>query len=155
MIQIRPFKKADTLKTALLITKVFKEFNRFEASPKGLNKFSKSYDPKYIPFEDLYKKLHKPFSFVAVETGDVVGVIRGDSERIFSLFIDGSFQRQGIGKKLVETYLKAIKKQGSKFVKVRSSILAVPFYASLDFKKTTGVRNPHGIKMINMKKFLS
>lgn len=155
MIKIRKFIKKDTANTALLMVDVYKKFNQGEATKEGLKKYVDSVHPNKVPLDKLYKKLNKPVAFVATDNDKIIGVIRGTPDRINSLFVDGKYQKQGIGKKLVEFFVKTSKKQGIKFIKVRSSVFAVKFYQAMGFKKTTGLRNPHGIKMYNMKKALS
>lgn len=155
MIKIRKFTKKDTEETALLMVNVYKEFNHKEATKKGIRDYVETVHPDYVPLDKLFEKLNKPVAFVAINKEKVIGVVRGNVDRINSLFVAGKFQKQGIGRKLVERFIKAAKGQGTEYIKVRSSVLAVPFYKSMGFKKTTGLRNPHGMKMYNMKKILN
>jgi len=154
MIKIRKFTKKDTANTALLMVKVYKKFNQGEATKKGLQEYVDSVHPDKVPPEKLYKKLHKPVAYVVTDNDKIVGIIRGTPDRINSLFVDGKYQKQGIGKKLVEFFVRVAKKQNVQFIKVRSSVFAVSFYEAMGFKKTTGLRQPHGMKMYNMKKVL-
>lgn len=155
MFKIRKFKKKDTANTALLMVNVYKKFNQGEATKKGLQEYVNSIHPKKVPLDKLYKKLNKTIAFVATDKEKIIGVVRGTPDRINSLFVEGKYQKQGVGKKLVEFFVSAAKKQGAKFIKVRSSVSAVPFYKAMGFKKTTGLRQPHGMKMYNMRKTLS
>ncbi|MBL4694604.1 GNAT family N-acetyltransferase [Candidatus Gracilibacteria bacterium] len=154
MIEIRKFSKKDTTEVALLMVNVYKEFNREEATKSGWEDYLNTVHPDKVPFEKLYNKLNKAVAFVAIDRGKVIGIVRGTPERINSLFVNGKYQGKGIGKKLVGKFLDAAKKLGVKDVRVRSSVLAVPFYKAMGFKKTTGLRNPHGMKMYNMKRLL-
>jgi GNAT superfamily N-acetyltransferase len=155
MIKIRKFTKKDTVNTALLMVNVYKKFNQGESTKKGLQEYVNSVHPDKVPLDKLYKKLNKPIAFVATDKDKIIGVVRGNPDRINSLFVDGKYQKKGVGKKLVEFFVRAAKKQGAEFIKVRSSVFAVPFYEAMGFKKTTGLRRPHGMKMYNMKKALS
>lgn len=155
MFKIRKFTKKDTANAALLMVNVYKKFNQGEATKKGLQEYVNSIHPKKVPLDKLYKKLNKPLVFVATDKEKIIGIIRGTSDRINSLFVAGKYQKQGVGKKLVEFFISTAKKRGAKFIKVRSSVFAVPFYKAMGFKKTTGLRRPHGMKMYNMKRVLS
>ena len=155
MIKIRKFTKKDTANTALLMVKVYKKFNQGEATKKGLQEYVNSVHPYKVPLDKLYQKLNKSIAFVATDNNKIIGIVRGTPERINSLFVDGKYQKQGIGKKLVEFFVRTAKKQGAEFIKVRSSVFALSFYQAMGFKKTTGLRQPHGMKMYNMKKALS
>ena len=155
MFKIKKFTKKDTANTALLMVHVYKKFNQGEATKKGLQEYVDSVHPDKVPLDKLYKKLNKPIAFVATDKEKIIGIVRGTPDRINTLFVDGRYQKQGVGKKLVEFFVSAAKKKGIKFIRVRSSVFAVPFYKAMGFKKTTGLRHPHGMKMYNMKKALS
>lgn len=152
MFKIRKFTKKDTANTALLMVNVYKKFNQGEATKEGLQEYVNSVHPDKVPLNKLYTKLNKPIAFVAVDKEKIIGIVRGTPDRINSLFVDGKYQKQGVGKKLVEFFVSASKKSGATFIKVRSSVFAVPFYEAMGFKKTTGLRRPHGMKMYNMKR---
>ena len=143
-----------------MIDTILASVNQFQSdinsrkTKKGLQEYVDSVHPDKVPPEKLYKKLHKPVAYVVTDNDKIVGIIRGTPDRINSLFVDGKYQKQGIGKKLVEFFVRVAKKQNVQFIKVRSSVFAVSFYEAMGFKKTTGLRQPHGMKMYNMKKVL-
>ena len=94
-------------------------------------------------------------SFVAIENKKVIGVIRGNRGCIFNLFVDGVFHGKGIGKILVNVFERKAKDLGASEIKIRASLYAVPFYSSRGYKKTTGIKKMHEIKMQPMRKFLN
>src|SRR3989338_3929256 len=136
MFKIRKFTKKDTANTALLMVNVYKKFNQGEATKKGLQEYVNSVHPDKIPLDKLYNKLNKPIAFVATDKEKIIGIVRGTPDIINSLFVDGKYQKQGVGKKLVEFFVSASKKTGANFIKVRSSVFAVSFYKAMGFKKT-------------------
>ena len=79
--------------------------------------------------------------FVAEDEGEIVGVLRGRKERIQSLFVRGDYHRRGIGRQLVECCEEQCIRQGAAAIKVASTLLAVPFYLAMGYKRTTGIRN--------------
>lgn len=79
--------------------------------------------------------------FVAEDEGEIVGVLRGRKERIQSLFVRGGYHRRGIGGQLVERCEEECIRQGAEIIKVASTLLAVPFYLVMGYKRTTGIRN--------------
>ena len=155
MIKIRKFTKKDTENAALLMIEVYKKFNLKEATKKGIDDFVNFLHPDKVPSAKLYTRLNKPIFFIAKDKQKIIGLIRGTPDKISSLFIHGNYQKQGLGKKLIELYEIASKKQNSKSIKVRASLLAVPFYKKMGFKKTTGLRMFQGMKMYPMKKELN
>lgn len=68
---------------------------------------------------------------------EIVGVLRGRSDRLQSLFVAGDRHRQGIGRRLVESFERRI---GPSVVRVAATLYAVPFYQALGYRKTTGRR---------------
>ena len=78
--------------------------------------------------------------FVAEDDGEIVGVLRGKPDKLQSLFVRKDHHRQGIGRKLVETFEQASIQQGTAAIRVAATLYAVPFYQKLGYKKTTGVR---------------
>jgi N-acetylglutamate synthase-like GNAT family acetyltransferase len=81
-----------------------------------------------------------------------VGLIRGGPRNIGNLFVSGRFQRKGIGRRLVESFEREARRLESKGLHVQSTLYATPFYQTMGFKRTTGVRNLKGHKMQPMMK---
>jgi GNAT superfamily N-acetyltransferase len=77
---------------------------------------------------------------VAEEGDEIVGVLRGRSDKLQSLFVRGDHHREGIGRRLVERFEQVCRAEGTRTIKVQSTLHAVAFYAALGYKKTTGVR---------------
>ena len=78
--------------------------------------------------------------FVAEKDGEVVGVLRGRKDKLQSLFVRGDLHRQGIGRRLVERFERDCVEQGSDVIRLMATLFAVPFYQTLGYKKSTGVR---------------
>ncbi len=60
-----------------------------------------------------------------------------------SLFVNGSFHRQGIGRRLVERFEKEYLGRGVTVFKLWATLYAVPFYQAMGYRKSTGVRFIH------------
>lgn len=157
MIKIRKFRKADTKEVALLIKKTFKRFNSKDYFKKSaVHEFINSFDPNKNTISKIYEKFLKtPIFYVAENNNKIVGMVRGRPDRIVNLFVDEVYQKKGIGKKLVEKFEAVARKYNTKEIKIRSSIFAVPFYEKMGYRKTTGIRNFHGLKVWPMKKTIS
>ena len=78
--------------------------------------------------------------YVAEDGKEVVGVLRGRANVLASLFVCGDRHRQGIGRKLVERFERDSREQGIEWIRVAATVFAVPFYQSIGYKKTTGIR---------------
>ncbi len=78
--------------------------------------------------------------FVAEKDGEIVGVLRGRTDKLQSLFVRGDLHRQGIGRRLVERFEHECIGQGAVEIKLMSTLYAVPFYQAMGYKKSTGVR---------------
>jgi GNAT superfamily N-acetyltransferase len=155
-MKIRKFSEKDSIKVAKLAMRTFKKYN-------GLDFFDKEaitgaldfFDPDKNTKEELIEKFRKSYIFYVAEEGNsIIGMIRGISDRISSLFVDENWHKNGIGKKLIEHFEVEARKNKSTYIKIRSSLYAVNFYQKVGYKKTTGMRNHMGLKIYNMKKKL-
>ena len=57
-----------------------------------------------------------------------------------SLFVGRQYHRQGIGRALVERFEQEYTARGSTVFKLASTLHAVPFYLSVGYRRSTGVR---------------
>jgi len=152
MLRIRRYQDGDAKAVARLISKTYAQFNSTEGSPEAVQQYVARYNPDG-DFEEIRKRLRRtPCCWVAVDDSRVVGVIRGIGNRLINLFIAGPYQRRGIAARLVRRYEMSRRKAGYSEVVLRSSLYAVPFYQAVGYKKTTGVRTLHGLKVQPMKK---
>ncbi len=154
MTRIRKLQKKDVGDVAFLVFNTFKKFNSEEYFKKeGVQRYLDMYDIKKNTLEELYKKFQKSSLFyVALIDKKIVGIIRGDLGKIINLYVSGSYHKRGIGRKLVNKFESVAKREGTKEIKIKASLYAVPFYEKMGYKKTTGVRNFKGIKVWPMKK---
>jgi ribosomal protein S18 acetylase RimI-like enzyme len=155
-MRIRKYRKSDTKQVADLIVETFRKYNGREYYTKSaIRRYLDQYDTKKNSLEKLHAAFLRSVPFFVAEDGlRIVGMIRGSKNGIGNLFVLGSCHRRGIGEKLVKRFEKQVRKLKSKKLKVRSTIFATPFYQSMGFKKTTGIRNFRGHKMQPMKKDL-
>ena len=144
MISIRKYNQDDAQAVGILVADTYSEYNLSFASPEELEKllgpfwFARSDEPDHQ--EAIAAVIEAEMVFVAVEEGEVVGVLRGRKERLQSLFVRADHHRMGIGRQLVERFEDECRRQGSRQVKVSATLYAVPFYTRMGYKKTTGLR---------------
>lgn len=156
MIKIRTFKKNDTYSVAMVISSTFKEFNYKEGDKKAVNWYVGLYDPRGERLEKLKDYFSKSeILYVATHNDRIVGVILGNKEHLYNLFVTGRYHQKGIGKRLVRKFEKTCRDKGSKSIRTRASIYATPFYLKLGYKRTTGTRNFKGIRINPMKKTIN
>lgn len=150
---IRKLKNSDINETCLLIMNVFSKFNSNEGSKKATQDYLNYYDPQKNKIEELIENFSKnPINFIAIENNKIIGIIRGRTEKITNLYVDGTMHKKGIGRALVEKFEKEAINKGSKKIKIKASLFAIPFYQKLGYKKTTGIRKFIGFKTQPMKK---
>jgi len=157
MVEFRKFKEDDIKSVAKIKESVFKKFNKDEYFKKdAVLKYLERTNPKKPKKEllEVFRISKDSIFFVAENKGKIIGYISGRKNKIGNLFVLGNFHKKGIGKELICLFEKEAKKQNSKFIKINSSIYAVSFYQKMGYKKTTGVRNFHGLKSQPMKKLL-
>ncbi len=67
-------------------------------------------------------------------------LLRGSPGRLHSLFVAGERHRRGIGRRLMDAFEDECRRRGAEKITMASTLYAVPFYQSLGYKKSTGVR---------------
>ncbi len=154
-MKIRKFQTKDTKEAALLARNVFMKYNGLDYFEKeGVERTLIALDPEKNP--NLSEDFKKTSIFYVAEEGNkIIGIIRGTKERMNSFFVDESYQKKGIGRKLVSKFEETAKKSGSQKIKVEASLYAVPFYQKVGYKKSTGMRNFKGLKVFPMRKTLT
>ena len=57
-----------------------------------------------------------------------------DESSLFSIFVDPNYQKQGVGKKIVETLENDIFFKRAKWIEVPASMAAIPFYKKMGYE---------------------
>ncbi len=153
MIPIRDYCEADSVSVGRLIAETYRTFNLDFAGPDEmadlLGPFQFADSPEPAHQAAIAEVIAAPIVLVAEDAGMIVGVLRGgrvDHKQrtvLQSLFVDGRYHRQGIGRQLVARFEQACQDRGVTVVKLASSLYAVPFYLALGYKRTTGLRTLH------------
>ncbi|MEE4195906.1 MAG: GNAT family N-acetyltransferase [Anaerolineae bacterium] len=145
MVTIRLYTEEDVPGIGRLIADTYSQYNLSflpeEHVGLFLGPFQHAYsdDPEHI--QAIADVVASEIVLVAeADTGEIVGVLRGRKERLASLFVRGDYQRQGIGRKLVERFEQESIKMGAKVIRLAATMYAVPFYAAMGYKRSTGVR---------------
>jgi len=163
MISIRPFKETDAAAAGVLIADTYRRFNLADFSAgkqeEMLGPFAhaRSTDPEHRA--TIASVLQAEMVFVAMDGGELVGILRGRPDKLQSLFVRPDHHREGIGRLLVQAFEQECLQQGSTAVKLMSTLYAVPFYQAQGYKRSTGVRKMHsfegeGLPYQPMKKIL-
>jgi len=79
------------------------------------------------------------------------GLHRDRKNVLASLFVDGTYHRRGIGRKLVERFERDSHKAGVDWIRVATALYAVPFYQSMAYKRTTDIRPCHSFQGTDLK----
>ena len=145
MITIRPYRASDAEHVGRLIADTYSEFNLSTASPEErdrlLGPFKHARSAEQSHQEAIARVLSADMVLVAEEDGEIVGVLRGRTDRLQSLFVRGDHHRRGIGRNLVACFEQACREQGASEIRLVATLYAVPFYQAMGYKKTTGVRS--------------
>jgi putative acetyltransferase len=141
---IRPYRESDAQAVGRLIADTYSRFNLGEFSPDELAKLlgpfrhADSADPAHR--EAIAQVLRAPMLYVADGGDEIAGVLRGRPGRLASLFVRGDRHRQGIGRRLVERFEAESARQGVRVIHLAATLYAIPFYAAMGYRKSTGVR---------------
>lgn len=145
MIKIRPYLESDSETVGKLVADTYNQYNLtflpLEERALYLGPFQFARSPERMHREEIAKVLRAPLVLVAEnEQGEIVGVLRGSKDRLHSLFVRGDHHRMGIGRLLMQHFEQECLHLGSQKITLASSIYAIPFYQSLGYKKSTGLR---------------
>lgn len=160
---IRPYLESDAPAVGQLIHDTYSAFNLAFADPvelpKLLGPFQHAGSTAPAHREAIAQVIRAPMIYVAEDGGEVVGVLRGRSGRLASLFVRGDRHRRGIGRRLVARFEEESRRLGVSEVRLAATLYAIPFYTALGYRKTTGVRNGwsfegRGLRYQPMKKVL-
>ena len=134
--------KTEEWESALsLVWKVFQEYEAPDYPQEGVDEFYQSiHDESYLSLLCIYG------AFVG-ET--LVGVIatRSEGTHIALFFVDGQYQRKGIGKKLFRAVLPDL---GSERMTVNAAPYGVPIYRKLGFNETDTEQTVNGLRFTPM-----
>ena len=160
---IRQYRNEDAIAVGKLIADTYSEFNLSFVPPKELGLFLGPFQYANSPDKDhqeaIVKVIQSEMVVVAEDGGRIVGVLRGRSDRLASLFVSGRFHRQGVGRKLVQRFETECFNRNTNAIKVSATLQAVPFYLAMGYKRTTGIRSGGsfegtGLPVQPMKKWL-
>lgn len=140
----RPYREFDAEQVGQLIADTYTRFNLAFADDDQLGlllgpfRHADSPDPAHRA--EIARVIRSPIVLVAEDGGEIVGVLRGRSERLASLFVRGDHHRRGIGRQLVAEFEEESSRRGDAVIRLASTLYAVPFYTAVGYRRTTGVR---------------
>ncbi|MDO4816508.1 MAG: GNAT family N-acetyltransferase [Bacillota bacterium] len=123
------------------VWKVFLEFEAVNYPENGKTAFYNA-----IHSEDYLRTLN---AYGAFDNDRIIGIIatRNEGSHIALFFVDGEYQRQGIGRKL---FNKCLEDNNKHLITVHSSEYAAEVYKRLGFIQTEELREEVGIRFIPM-----
>ncbi len=152
-IEISDYHSGQELEIHNLIKRVYDEFVSVDYSPAGNQFFYDWIDPSKIAERQLFKRT----IFIALADSEIIGMIEiRDNNTISLLFVDKTFQGQGIARKLFHTALKSCLLNDPTLEKfyVHASPFSIPIYKKLGFAETDIMQEQNGIKYLPMEKLI-
>jgi GNAT superfamily N-acetyltransferase len=151
MLEIRRYAKSDAKQVGILIADTYAEFSLAQMTREQrqamLGPFAFAYSSLSEHRQAVAIAISAPSVWVAEEDSEIVGVLRGGRTDhrgrtvLSSLFVSGQHHRRGIGRGLVERFEQEYAARGVKVFKLAATLHAVPFYLSVGYKRSTGVRS--------------
>jgi len=143
-MKIRKHREGDAISVGKLICETYRTYNLSHADPdeqdRLLGPFQHAFSDDPNHRETIRSMIRSPMLYVATDGEEIVGVLRGRENVLASLFVNGNRHLQGIGRKLVERFELDSRGNGVDWIRVAATVFAVPFYHSMGYKKTTGIR---------------
>ncbi|MEN8041095.1 MAG: GNAT family N-acetyltransferase, partial [Actinomycetota bacterium] len=150
MYRIRRYAESDAARVGMLIADTYGDFNLHAVTrakrESMLGPFALAASTMSQHREAIVEAISAPSVWVAEDDGEIVGVLRGGRTDhrgrtvLSSLFVDGQHHRQGIGRTLVERFEQEYAERGVDVFKLAATLHSVPFYLSIGYKRSTGVR---------------
>jgi len=145
MIKIRDYRQEDAKEIGLLIAETYSYYNLsfLPEADRGpyLGPFQHAHSNDEAHQEAIAQIIQADVMLVAEnDLGKIVGVLRGNAEKLQSLFVRGDHHRRGIGRLLVNHFENYCRSLGSPVITLAASLYAVPFYQSLGYKKSDEVQ---------------
>jgi GNAT superfamily N-acetyltransferase len=146
-LRIRRYRESDAVEVGRLIADTFRRFNLSYALPaeqaKLLGPFRHAHSENGEHRQSIAAVIRAPLVLVAEdnEKGMIAGVLRGSPGRLHSLFVRESCQHRGIGRRLMSVFEHEVRKATDDKITLQSTLYAVPFYQSLGYKRSTGIRS--------------
>ena len=154
-VTIRRYRESDFEGAARLVRNLFTKFVIPDASPKGVDFWSGYLSLRRSNRETLKRRYSlETIAFVALAHGRIVGLVMGTIEELKRLFVKEGYHGMGIGRQLMSRFEQECVRHGATRFKITASLHAASFYTRMGCKKTTGIRNLHGLKVQPMKKIL-
>lgn len=140
-IRIGEMNREELLNSLPFVIKVFNEYEAPDYTEEGMQEFYKSiHNDEYINMLHMYG---------AYDKDKLIGVIatRSEGTHIALFFVDGEYQRQGIGKQL---FLTVKRECQSNKMTVNSSPYGIPVYHKFGFFDTDTEQVVNGLKFTPM-----
>ena len=144
MTGIRYYQNRDAIEVGKLIADTYTKFNLGHVAPDELSSylgpFTHAYSTDQNHIQAIAGVIRADITLVAEKDSKIAGILRGRPEKLQSLFVRDTYQRQGVGRALVSEFEKLCRVNGSREIKVQATLYAVSFYLAVGYKRSTGVR---------------
>ena len=148
-IKYRRLKKGEETRVSEFISMVFHGHVASGLSQEGIDEFM-----KYIRPDEIKRQLKENHvAFIAIHDGSILGVIEvRNNNHVALFFVDGGFQRRGIGKKLLQKALELCRGSDPEFsaLTVNASLNSTMAYETLGFEATDVEQCKNGIRFVPM-----
>ncbi|MBL8028017.1 MAG: GNAT family N-acetyltransferase, partial [Fibrobacteres bacterium] len=91
-----------------------------------------------------------PIKIVATHNSMIIGIVTGTDNELLMIFVRPSFHKKGIATQLFTRYKNLVIKNGSNYIKVKSSRYAERFYQKVGFVRTGDEKLIYGLPAIPM-----
>ena len=150
MVYIRPYHDQDAVEVGQLIADTYTHFNLSHIPSDNLDlylgPFACAYSTDKVHMLAIADAIRSDITLVAQIDSLIAGVLRGKPDKVQSLFVKDTYQRQAVGRALVAAFEEICLEEGSEQIKVQATLFAVPFYLALGYKRSTGIRRMTSFK---------
>jgi N-acetylglutamate synthase-like GNAT family acetyltransferase len=145
ILEIRPFKKRDAQQAFSVIEECFTKIEPGRHTKRGIELQLQNNRP-----ESLIEKSEIVKYFVAIRSGEVIGICGHDREQIHTLFVKPECQHEGIGGRLLSFVLERARAEGIEQITTWSTCFAMSFYKRVGFEVVRDIYLPEKKKDIGL-----
>lgn len=147
-IEIRNATDADAIQLSELIRRTIRVSNSKDYDQKSIDLLCSIFEPKQVA-----KRIEEELIVLCFAGADLVGVAGLRRGYLRSMFIEPRYQRQGVGKVLVEKIEEMAQQNAISEIMVHSSVTARQFYETIGYEFVEFQSYPEG-PFVLMKKAL-
>ena len=153
-MNIRRYKEEDAARVSDLIRKTIRISNAKDYPPDIIDILDKTETPEHVNERASWTHFYVVEDFDEIIGCGAIGLFWGreDESSLFTIFVDPARQKEGIGKKIIETLENDEFFLRAKRIEIPASVTGVQFYQKMGYGFKNGISEPDEEHIVRMEK---